>query len=166
MPTCSTSRRTRTIRNGPRSELCRACWRRLISGETMNRMKSVAFRLALVLAAAIILLSPASLLYAQQQPAPAPAPPSTPPPDAKAAAKPTPTDEMDEFSPKPAPPLPAGMTGSDTKDPRYPLKAGMYNAGEAASGIKHVFFLKKPGPFRLDATSPDDPQVDKTLALR
>jgi len=130
----------------------------------MNRMKSAAFRLALVLAAAVILLSPGCLLYAQQ-PAPTPAPPSTPPPDAKAAAKPTPTDEMDEFSPKPAPPLPAGMTGSDTKDPRYTLKAGMYNAGEAAMGMKHVFFLKKPGPFQLDATSPDDPRVDKTLAL-
>src|SRR6266480_466267 len=27
MPTCLTSRRMRTIRNGPRSGLCRRCWR-------------------------------------------------------------------------------------------------------------------------------------------
>ena len=72
---------------------------------------------------------------------------------------------MDEFAPKPAPSLPPGMTGSDTKDPRYTLKAGMYNAGEAAMGMKHVLFLKKATAFRLDAMSPDDPQVDKTLAL-
>ena len=122
----------------------------------MNPMKHMTLRLALVPAAAILLLCPASSTYAQQ-PAPAPATPATPPADAKADAKPTPTDEMEEFAPKPAPPLPAGMTGSDTKDPRYTLKAGMYDAGEAAMGMKHVFFLQKPGPFRLDATSPDDP---------
>jgi hypothetical protein len=128
----------------------------------MNRMKSVAFRLAFVPAVAIVLLSPACLLYAQQ---PAPAASGVTPPDAKAAAKPTPTDELDEFAPKPALPLPTGMTGSDTNDPRYTLKAGMYNAGEAAMGMKHLSFLQKPGPFRLDATSPDDPQVDKMLTL-
>jgi hypothetical protein len=90
---------------------------------------------------------------------------SAPAPDPKAAAKPTPTDELDEFAPKPAPPLPPGMTGASTSDPRYTLKSGMYDAGEAALGIKHLAFLKKPGPFRLDATSPDDPAVNKTLAL-
>jgi len=93
----------------------------------------------------------------QQTPAPAPAP------DAKAVAKPTPADEMDEFAPKPAPPLPAGMTGSSTTDPRYTLKPGLYDAGETAMGMKHLDFLKKPNAFRLDATSPDDPQVTKTL---
>ena len=30
-------------------------------------------------------------------------------------------------------------------------------------GMKHLDFLKKPSAFRLDATSPDDPQVTKTL---
>ena len=129
----------------------------------MNRMKSVAFRLALVLAAAIILLSPACRLYAQQ-PAPTPAPPSTPSPDAKAAAKPTPTDEMDEFSPKPAPPLPAGMTGSDVNDPRFKLSPGMYDAGEAAVGIKHLQLVKKPAAFELGTVDPDDPRVKKTLS--
>ena len=132
----------------------------------MTRIKSMARRFALVQAAAVLLLFPARTLQAQQA-APATAAQSADgnPADAKGAAKPTPTDEMDAFTPKPAPPLPAGMTGSDTKDRRYTLKAGMYDAGEAAMGMKHVSFVKKPGPFRLDATSPDDPQVDKTLAL-
>ena len=85
------------------------------------------------------------------------------PPDAKAAAKPSPIDELDEFAPKPAPPLPPGMTGASTTDPRYTLKPGLYDAGEAAMGIRHLDFVKKPQPFRLDATSPDDPAVDKTL---
>jgi hypothetical protein len=129
----------------------------------MTRMKKVTFRLALMPAAAMVLLFSVCPLHAQQ-PAPA-APPAAKTPDAKAAAKPTPTDELDEFAPKPAPPLPAGMTGSDTRDKRYTLKAGMYNAGEASMGMKHLFFLKKPTAFRLDATSPDDPQVDKTLKL-
>jgi hypothetical protein len=86
-------------------------------------------------------------------------------PDPKAAAKPTPTDELDEFAPKPAPPLPAGMTGSDTSDPRYKLKAGMYDAGDASMGMKHVAFLRKPDAFRLDATSPNDPKVTSTLTM-
>ncbi len=99
-------------------------------------------------------------------PAPAPNAAVAPTPDAKApVAKPTPTDEMDEFAPKPAPPLPPGMTGSSTSDPRYTLKPGMYDAGEAAMGMKHLDFLRKPDAFRLDATSPDDPNVNKTLRL-
>ena len=44
------------------------------------------------------------------------------------------------------------MTGSDTNDPRYTLKPGLYDAGEAAMGMKHVVFLKKPDAFQLDAT--------------
>lgn len=88
-----------------------------------------------------------------------------PAPDPKAVAKPTPTDELDEFAPKPAPPLPPGMTGASTTDPRFTLKAGMYDAADTSLGIKHLDFLRKPDPFRLDATSPDDPQVAKTLAL-
>ncbi len=85
------------------------------------------------------------------------------PADPKATSKPTPVDEQDEFAAKPAPPLPAGMTGSNTNDPRYTLKPGMYDAGEVAMGMEHIGFVKKAGPFRLDATSPDDPEVDKTL---
>ena len=55
------------------------------------------------------------------------------------------------------------MTGSDTNDPRSKLKPGLYDAGEAAVGIKHVAFLKKPDAFQITATSADDPQVQKTL---
>jgi hypothetical protein len=68
----------------------------------MNPRKSWTFRLALVPTAAIVLFAPACILHGQQ---PAPAAPVTQAPDVKAAAKPTPTDEMDEFAPKPAPPL-------------------------------------------------------------
>ena len=55
------------------------------------------------------------------------------------------------------------MTGSDTSDPRYTLKPGLYDAGEAAMGMKHVAFVKKPAAFQINATSADDPQVQKTL---
>ena len=60
--------------------------------------------------------------------------------------------------------LPPGMTGSTTDDPRVGLKAGMYDAGEASMGLQHLAFVKKPEPFRIDATSPDDPKVEKALA--
>ena len=67
------------------------------------------------------------------------------------------------FAPEPAPTLPPGMTGSDTSDPRTRLKPGIYDAGEAAMGLKHLFLLKKPDVFQLGAKDPDDPQVAKTL---
>ena len=71
----------------------------------------------------------------------------------------------DPFAPEPAPPLPAGMTGSDTRDPRYGLKAGLYNAEAVARGLRHVSLLKKPDAFQLDATTPDDPKVARTLGM-
>jgi hypothetical protein len=55
------------------------------------------------------------------------------------------------------------MTGSDTSDPRYTLKPGMYDAGQAEVGLKLVSILKKPDAFQINATSPDDPSVQKTL---
>ena len=120
----------------------------------MTRMR----KLTLVPAALVFGLVCAGAVPAwSQQPAQQPAP------DPRAAAKPTPADETDEFAPKPAPPLPPGMTGSNTDDPRYRLKPGMYDAGEVAMGMKHLDTLRKPDAFRLDATSPDDPQVTKTL---
>ncbi|HEX3083178.1 MAG TPA: hypothetical protein VHP99_01545, partial [Pyrinomonadaceae bacterium] len=67
------------------------------------------------------------------------------------------------FAPQPAPPLPAGMTGSDANDPRMKLKPGVYDAGEAASGLKHITLLKKPDAFDLGTNNPADPKVDKTL---
>jgi hypothetical protein len=62
-----------------------------------------------------------------------------------------------------APPLPAGMKGSDAGDPRAKLSPGLYDAGEAAMGIKHVMLLKKPDAFQLGSDDPDNPKVQKIL---
>jgi hypothetical protein len=86
----------------------------------------------------------------------------TPAPATPAPAK-APEAEENPFAPQPAVPLPPGMTGSDTNDPRYQLKPGLFDAGEVALGMKHVAFLKKPDTFQITATSPDDPSVQKTL---
>jgi len=59
--------------------------------------------------------------------------------------------------------LPAGMTGSTTNDPRVGLKPGMYDAGEAAMGLQHLAFIKKPEAFQIKGTSADDPAVQKSL---
>ena len=64
-----------------------------------------------------------------------------------------------------APTLPAGMKGSDTNDPRAKLSPGMFDAGEAAMGIKHLLLLKKPDAFQLGSDDPDNPKVQKTLGL-
>jgi hypothetical protein len=64
-----------------------------------------------------------------------------------------------------APPLPAGMTGSNSDDPRFKLSPGLYDAGEAAMGIKHLLLLKKPDAFQLGSDDPDSPNVQKTLGL-
>ena len=64
-----------------------------------------------------------------------------------------------------APPLPKGMTGSDAADPRSKLSPGLYDAGEAAMGMKHLLLLKKPDAFQLGSDDPDSPQVQKTLGL-
>jgi hypothetical protein len=69
------------------------------------------------------------------------------------------------FAPESAPPLPAGMTGSDANDPRAKLSPGMYEAGEAAMGIKHLMLLKKPDAFQLGSDDPDNPKVEKALGL-
>lgn len=57
------------------------------------------------------------------------------------------------------------MTGSDVNDPRFKLKPGVYDAGEAAMGMKHILLLKKPDAFELGVTDPDNPKVQKTLGL-
>jgi hypothetical protein len=63
-----------------------------------------------------------------------------------------------------APPqLPAGMTGSDANDPRAKLSPGLYDAGEAVMGMKHLMLLKKPDAFQLGSDDPDNPKVQKTL---
>ncbi|HKN83319.1 MAG TPA: hypothetical protein VJW17_07780, partial [Pyrinomonadaceae bacterium] len=73
--------------------------------------------------------------------------------------------QADPFAPEPPDPLPPGMTGSETNDPRAHLTPGIYNAGETAMGIKHLLLLKKPNAFQLGADNPDDPKVQKTLGL-
>ncbi len=128
----------------------------------MNRVPSLAFRVAV----AVFVLSSAgvSRMYAQtpaQTTAQTPAPSAATPPAAQEPAKPA--EEENPFAVKPAPPLPPGMTGSDASDPRFKLSPGLYDAGEASMGIKHLLLLKKPDAFQLGSADPDDPKVQKTL---
>lgn len=120
----------------------------------MNRVQTLAFRLfvgALLLSACF-----AGGMQAQTPPSQEPAKAPNANPDQKKA-------EADPFAPEQAPPLPAGMTGSDVNDPRAKLKPGLYDAGEAAKGIKHLLLLPKPGPFQLGADDPSNPKVQQTL---
>ena len=64
--------------------------------------------------------------------------------------------------PQAPPPLPPGMTGSNANDPRAHLKPGIFDAGEAAMGIKHLGLLKKPTAFDV-GTDPNSPMVAKAL---
>lgn len=80
--------------------------------------------------------------------------------DAKTDPKKAPDDP---FAPEQAPPLPAGMTGSDANDPRANLRPGLYDAGEIAKGLKHLMLFKKPAPFQLGSDDPANPKVQKTL---
>jgi hypothetical protein len=41
----------------------------------------------------------------------------------------------------------------------------MYDAGEAAIGMRHVMLLKKPDAFQLGSDDPNDPKVQKALGL-
>ena len=73
--------------------------------------------------------------------------------------------ENDPFTPEPAPPLPTGMTGSDTGDPRFRLRPGLYDAEAVAKGLKHISLLRKPDAFQLGASSTDDPKITRTLGM-
>ncbi len=115
----------------------------------MNGGQSLSFRVASAAFAASLMFSGVGLLHAQTP---------TPP-----AAKAAPAEE-DPFAPQPAPPLPPGMTGSTTNDPRVGLKPGLYDAGETAMGMEHVAFIKKPTAFQLPSNDAADPAVQKTLA--
>ncbi len=117
----------------------------------MNRMHALAFPSVCASFAAALFCLAASALHAQA-------------PAAAAAAKPTPA-AASEFTAQPAVPLPPGVTGSNTNDPRVGLKPGLYDAGEAAMGMEHLAFLKKPTAFQLESTDPDDPAVQKALKL-
>ena len=72
--------------------------------------------------------------------------------------------EGNPFAPKPAPPLPPGMTGSDPNDPRAKLTPGLYDAGETSMGLKHVLLFKKPDALQLGTSEADDPKVQKMIA--
>src|SRR5712671_2659238 len=139
-----------TVGNAPRLGLCKRCWGK-IRGEQMNRVHIMAFRLFV---ASLVLWS----CFASRAQAQTPSPTPTPKPANQDGGG-------NPFAPAPAPPLPAGMTGSDANDPRAKLTPGMYNAGEAAMGIKHLMLLKKPDPFQLGSDDPDSPNVNKSLGL-
>jgi len=147
----------------------------------MNRLADLAFgvrRLAAafltsgtlrIAVAALFLCFGVSRMHAQTQTQT----PATPPPVSRATDKDKAKDvdkaKEDEeegnnpFAPEPAPPLPPGMTGSDVHDPRAKLAPGLYDAGEAAMGLKHLALVKKPGAFQLGSSDPDDPKVQKVI---
>src|SRR6266481_1124265 len=125
----------------------------------MNRVHTMAFRL--LVASLLFCLCFATRIQAQTA-SPSPSQESTKAPETKPA---NPNGGANPFAPAPAPPLPAGMTGSDANDPRAKLTPGMYDAGEAAMGIKHLMLLKKPDAFQLGSDDPDNPKVQKALGL-
>jgi hypothetical protein len=133
----------------------------------MNRVQCVALRFAGMAAAAIFLVCNVSSMRAQATPPATPAPQASAP-QAAAPGAPADADKADEdrnpFAPAPAPPLPPGMTGSDVNDPRYKLTPGLYDAGEASMGMKHLLLLKKPDAFQLGTDQADDPKVQKTIS--
>lgn len=131
----------------------------------MNR----AFRLTeWLMAAAMTLSFGLTSLQAQETPANPPTSgaqqkPANPPANADKDAKKDAAEQNNPFAPEPAPTLPPGMTGSDVNDPRYKLSPGMYDAGEAAMGMKHLQLVKKPDAFQLGTSEADDPKVARTL---
>lgn len=119
----------------------------------MNRLHAITFRLLII---AVALSSCLVMRAVAQTPSPSPS--------SQAATKPDDKKEPENpFAPEPAGPLPAGMTGADTNDPRARLSPGFYNAGETAMGLKHILLVKKPAAFQLGSENPDDPKVQKIL---
>lgn len=121
----------------------------------MSRLHTNAFRL---LTAALVLCSCFAAGTLAQTASPSPDAAKTP------EAKPANQAGANPFAP-PAPPLPAGMKGADTNDPRAKLSPGLYDAGEAAMGLRHVTLVKKPEAFQLGSDDADNPKVQKTLGL-
>src|SRR6185295_10624464 len=111
----------------------------------MNRL--IAFRL---IATSLFLCTCFAATTPAQTPSPSPSPSATP---------------GNPFAPEPAPTLPPGMTGSNANDPRSKLTPGVWDAGEAAVGLKHLMLVKKPDAFQLAAKDPDDPKVQQVLGL-
>ena len=123
----------------------------------MNRVSGLTLHAAV---AAIVLFFGVSRLPGQTQ---KPASPSEAQQGGKQAAEDE--EEGNPFAPEAAPALPPGMTGSDVNDPRAKLAPGLYDAGEAAMGLKHLLLVKKPDTFQLGTTDPDDPKVLKVMGL-
>src|SRR4030095_9318078 len=123
----------------------------------MNRVHEIIFRL---LVASVVLCSFAGATTLAQTPSPSPVQEATKAPDTKGANK---EEQANPFAPEPAAPLPPGMAVSDTNDPRAKLTPGIYDAGEAAVGLKHVMLLKKPEAFQLGSDDPQNPKVQNTL---
>ena len=119
----------------------------------MNRTLGVAFRVAGL--AIILYCGVGSSQVCAQKPLTGPRPTSPSEQSGDSGDNP--------FAPEPAPTLLPGMTGSDATDPRATLTPGLYDAGEAAMGIKHVMLFKKPDAFQLGTSEPDDPKVKQTL---
>ena len=122
----------------------------------MNRLHTIAVRLVMISLALCSCLAATTLA---QTPSPSPSQDATKKPDSPPAAE----QQPNPFAPEPAKPLPPGMTGSDVNDPRAKLKPGIYDAEEAAMGIKHVQLVKKPDAFQLGSDDADNPRVNKTL---
>ncbi len=116
----------------------------------MNRVHTIAFRLLLTSLISFSLFAAVTLAQTQT-PSPSPEP------------KPADPNAGNPFAPQPAPPLPAGMTGSDAADPRAKLTPGFYDAGETALGLRHLTLIKKPDAFQLGTENPADPKVDKAI---
>ncbi len=137
----------------------------------MKRLGSRGFRLSTIRfglagAAAFVLCSGLSAMQAQS---PDNAQPQSSAPPASAPSTPASESDKDQdvqknpFAVEPAPPLPAGMTGSDANDPRFTLTPGLYDAGEASIGLRHVLLIKKPDAFQLGTDQPDDPKVKEMV---
>src|ERR1041384_7244263 len=124
----------------------------------MSRVHDVTLRL---LMASLVLCSCFVARTLAQTASPSP----SPSPEASKTPENTKQQQAIPFAPEPAQPLPPGMTGSDVNDPRAKLAPGIFDAGEAAMGMKHVLLLKKPDAFQLGSDDPENPKVQKTLGL-
>jgi hypothetical protein len=116
------------------------CWENNPKRKTMKRVNVNALRLLL---APLALCSCFAANTLAQTPAPSPSQEASQAPD----KTPPKQQENNPFAPEAAPALPPGMTGADVNDPRFKLTPGMYDAGEAAVGIKHILLVKKPDAF-------------------
>ena len=114
----------------------------------MNRLHTIAFRL---ITASLFLMSGFAAIGISQ--------------DAAKSPEPAPANQggANPFAPQSAPKLPAGMTGSNAGDPRAKLSPGMYDAGVAAMGLKHLTLFKKPDAFQLGSDDPNDSKVQTAL---